>query len=408
MKVIDGGVTAPKGFLATGKHIGVKKVKKDLSLLYSQSPAVAAGSFTQNIVRAAPVVWNEEIVKKGGNVRGIAIVSGNANACTGAQGHIDNERMAAAYANALGVPTEEILCAATGVIGRDMPIELIESGIKGTTPELSPGREGAMLAAGGIITTDTFLKEFAVALNIAGTTVHIGAMAKGSGMIHPNMATVLAFLTTDMVISKELLQKALFKAVNETYNMISVDGAMSTNDMALLLANGQAGNPPIDEDSEFYEDFVNALIFINEKLATDIVKDGEGASKFITASVTGAADEKTARRIAKTVVTDNLVKTAMYGEDANWGRVVAAMGGAGVYFNPDGVTISFESEAGKLALMEEGRPNMFDENIAAEILHEREIIIGICLQDGQASAKAWGCDLNHEYVRINGEYRSRT
>lgn len=408
MKVIDGGVTAPKGFMATGRHIGIKRVKKDLSLLYSQSPAVVAGSFTQNIVRAAPVVWNEELVKHGGSVRGVVVVSGNANACTGEKGKQDNKRMAKAYAKALGVRPEEILTAATGVIGRDMPIALIESGIQETVKSLSPNREGARQAAGGIITTDTFIKEIAVELNIGGKPVRIGAMAKGSGMIHPNMATVLAFITTDMDIAKPLLQKALSKAVKETYNMISVDGAMSTNDMALLLANGEAKNPPVDEYSEFYDDFVKALLFINEKLATDIVKDGEGANKFITASVTGAAEEKYARRIAKAVVTDNLVKTAMYGEDANWGRVVAAMGGAGAPFDINGVSISMCSESGEIHMMEQGRPNQFDENEAAEILRQRDITIQIKLCDGTAEAKAWGCDMGHEYVRINGEYRSRT
>lgn len=408
MRVIDGGITAPKGFLATGNHIGIKKVKKDISLLYSETDAVAAGVFTQNVVRAAPVVWNEELVKQREPIRGIVTVSGNANACTGEQGKKDNEAMAEVYARELGVAKENILTAATGIIGLPMPMEIIKQGIVDTTKHLSTSREDATKAAFGIFTTDTFVKEMAVELEIAGTKVHIGAMAKGSGMVHPNMATVLSFITTDMVISQELLQKALQETVHQTYNMISVDGSVSTNDMALIMANGQAGNPEIEEQSEFYNAFKEALLFMNRKLAMDIVHDGEGASKFMEIVVHGAKNEEFARRLAKAVATDNLVKTALYGEDANWGRIVAAMGGCGAYFNLEGLNLSFESERGKILSMEKGRPLWFDENQAADILQEQDIRITISLQDGEGKATAWGCDLGHEYVRINGEYRSRT
>ncbi len=407
-QIIDGGVTAPLGFYATGKHIGLKKVKKDLSLLMSEVPAEAAGVFTQNIVKAAPVLWNKKLVSKGAKVRGIVTISGNANACTGERGVRDNEEMAQTYADCLGVDKEEILTAATGIIGLKMNMPLINEGIKGAWPALSRSREEAKNAAAGIITTDTFLKEIALKLKIAGRTVKIGAMAKGSGMIHPNMATVLAFITTDIHISQRLLQKALSYSVMNTYNMISVDGATSTNDMALIMANGMAQNGEIEEDSEFYEDFREALLYINQKLAMDVVHDGEGSGKFIEVKVKGARHEKDARLLAKSVVTNNLVKTAMFGEDANWGRIVAAMGSSGAIFDPSGVYISFESENGRISLMERGEPVLFDENMAAQILRKRDIAVHIALKDGDGEATAWGCDLGHEYVRINGEYRSRT
>lgn len=407
MKVIDGGVTAPKGFQAAGKHIGIKKVKKDISLLFSEKPAVAAGMFTKNMVRAAPVIWNEARLKGNCLIRGVITVSGNANACTGEKGLKDNEAMAEYYAEALQVTKNEILTAATGIIGLEMPMKTIQQGVKETTPLLARSREGARNAASGIITTDTFLKEMAVELNIAGKKVRIGAMAKGSGMVHPNMATVLAFITTDMVISQRLLQKALQEAVEETYNMISVDGAMSTNDMALLLANGMACNEEIDEYSEFYDDFKKALLFVNRKLAMDVVRDGEGASKFISFEVVGAKTREDARLLAKAVATNNLVKTAMYGEDANWGRIAAAMGASGAYFDPAGLGICFESEEGNIILMRHGQPTDFDEDKAAAILHHRDLTVLIELKDGVEAATAWGCDLGHEYVRINGEYRSR-
>lgn len=408
MNIIEGGITAPMGFKATGKHIGIKKVKKDIALLKSDVPAVAAGVFTRNIVRAAPVVWNEKIISSGKKVRGLVVISGNANACTGEQGIKDNEEMAETFAKCMGVETDEVLTAATGIIGLEMPMKIIKNGIPITYSEISNKREDAKNAAAGIITTDTFLKEIAVKLNIAGKTVKIGAMAKGSGMIHPNMATVLSFITTDIAISQELLQKALSYSVNETYNMISVDGATSTNDMAIIIANGMAENDEIDEKSEFYEDFKKALYFINEKFAKDIVHDGEGAGKFIEVKVVGAASENDAKLLAKSVVTNNLVKTAMYGEDANWGRVVAAMGSSGGNFEPDSVCIVFRSEKGSIELMKKGAPVKFDENKAAEILGEKDINIDISLYNGEFQATAWGCDLGHEYVRINGEYRSRT
>ncbi len=406
--IIDGGITAPKGFKATGRHIGIKKVKKDMSLIVSDVPAIAAGVYTKSLVKAAHILWDREITKNGGTVKGIVAISGNANACTGQKGIKDNQKMAEHFAKCLGVKKEEILTAATGIIGLDMPMDTILKGIDETYPYLSNKREDAINAASGIITTDTFIKEMALKLDICGKQVTIGGMAKGSGMIHPNMATVLSFITTDINISKELLQKALYESVKDTYNMISVDGATSTNDMALVIANKMAGNPEITEEDEFYEEFKNALCFMNEKFAKDVVHDGEGASKLMEVEITGAATENDARLLAKSIVNDILVKTALYGEDANWGRILAAMGGSGAYFDPQKLNISLESDGGKVSLMENGEPVKFNENKALAVLAEKDIFVKIQLFDGNYSAKSWGCDLGHEYVRINGEYRSRT
>ena len=408
MRVIDGGITAPQGFKATGRHIGIKKIKKDLALLSSDVAAEAAGVYTTSLVKAAPILWNKRLTDSGKKIKGLVCISGNANACTGNKGISDNETMAETFANCIGARKDEILTAATGIIGLDMPMDTIINGINDTYKNLSNKREEAKNAAAGIITTDTFIKEMAVQLNIGGKAVKIGAMCKGSGMIHPNMATVLSFITTDLKISQELLYKALLFSVKETYNMISVDGATSTNDMCLIMANGLAENDKITEEDEFYEEFKNALYFINEKFAKDIVHDGEGAGKFIEVNVKGAKSDHDARLLAKSIVTNNLVKTAMYGEDANWGRVVAAMGGSGGYFDPSKVDISFESEKGKVLLMKHGEPVYFDENEASNVLSERDITVQITLEDGLYTAKSWGCDLGHEYVRINGEYRSRT
>lgn len=407
MRVTDGSITAPKGFMACGKHIGIKKVKKDMAMLVSQKDAKAAGVYTTNTVKAAHILWDKEITSKKQPVRGIIAISGNANACTGVRGIRDNELMAEQMADLMGVDKRQILTAATGIIGLDMPMDTIIEGEKNLYGELSPRREAAKNAAAGIITTDTFLKEMAVELDIGGKTVLLGAMAKGSGMIHPNMATVLSFITTDINISHELLQKALSDSVKNTYNMISVDGATSTNDMALILANGMAQNEEITEENEFYEEFAKAVAFINEKFAKDIVHDGEGAGKFIEVNISGAQTEQDARILAKAIVNDNLVKTAMYGEDANWGRILAAMGASSGYFRPEKIRMTFSSENGEIVLMRNGEPEEFDEDKASEILRERDIFVSIELCDGSACATAWGCDLGHEYIRINGEYRSR-
>ena len=407
-RVIEGGITAPEGFKATGRHIGIKKIKKDIALLQSEVPAKAAGSYTKSLVKAAHIYWDKELTDSGKNIRGLVCISGNANACTGEKGILDNREMAKTFADEIGAKEDEILTAATGVIGLEMPMRTIKMGIKQTAKLLSNKREEAKNAAMGIITTDTFVKEIALQMTVADKQVRIGGMCKGSGMIHPNMATVLSFITTDLNISQKLLQKALNHSVRETYNMISVDGATSTNDMAIVLANGMAGNEEITEENEFFEEFKNALYFVNEKFAKDIVHDGEGSKKFLQVNISGARSEEDARLMAKAIVTNNLVKTAMFGEDANWGRVVAAMGASEGKFNPDKLDMYFESEKGKVLLMEKGRPVAFDENEAANILREKDIFIDIFLNDGDCEARSWGCDLGHEYIRINGEYRSRT
>jgi len=360
MRIIDGGITAAKGFLAAGAHIGIKKIKKDLSLLYSEKPAVAAGMFTQNIVRAAPVIRNEQMIKSGKEIKGLVTISGNANACTGEQGILDNQKMADVYAKMLQISPEEVLTAATGIIGKQMPIDIIEKGIQEITPHLKEDRQSAKEAAAGIITTDTFLKEVAVELELGGKTVTIGAMAKGSGMIHPNMATMLAFITSDVCIKRELLDEMLKQSIQTSYNMVSVDGDTSTNDTVIVLANGMAGNAEITEKNADYEAFQKALHFVNTKLAKDLVRDGEGATKFIEVNVTGAKTQQYAKTMAKSVVTSNLVKTAMYGQDANWGRVLCAMGYSGVKFDTKKVDIVYHSAKGSIDLMIKGDPIVFD------------------------------------------------
>ena len=403
---IKGGVAAPEGFSAAGGEAGIKKSGKDIALIYSEKDARVAAAFTTNIVKAASVTRNMEIVSKGGRARGIAVNSGNANACTGEEGLKANIEMAASFGDALGIDKDLVLTASTGVIGAPFPIDKIKKGIKDTAPLLSHSEEGGHTAALAIMTTDTFPKEFALKLDIGGKTVKIGAMAKGSGMIHPNMATMLAFITTDAAISSEMLSRALKASVPLTYNMVSVDGDTSTNDTVAVMANGMAGNPEITEENEDFKSFSNALNHINERLAKSLVRDGEGATKFIEASVTGAFNDIDAKTIAKSVITSNLFKAAMFGADANWGRVLCAMGYSGAVFNPEKVSIAFESAAGSIATMDNGTPVIFDEKLAKKILSEKEITVHIAMGDGVGSAKAWGCDLSYEYVRINGDYRS--
>ena len=402
------GITSPKGFLATGGHIGIKKnkTKNDLTLLISECPAVAAGVFTTNPVHAAPVAWGREIINKGNTVRGILINSGNANACTGQQGVLDNKAMAQTFGELLNVTAEEILVCSTGVIGVPLPMDVVIPGIKTTFPTLGRSVAHGENAAEGIMTTDSFSKTITVTITLSGKTVTISGIAKGSGMVHPNMATMLAFVTTDVSISAGMLQKALSDVTLDTFNMISVDGDTSTNDTLFALANGMAGNEVIEEENEDYIIFKNALYAVNKKLAMDIAKDGEGASKFLEAVVLGAKTKENARLIARSVISSMLVKAAMFGADANWGRVLCAMGYSGGAFDVANVDIEFQSNAGTISLMKKGAPIPFSEDDALKILNEKEIIIKMILKDGDASATAWGCDLTYDYVKINGEYRS--
>ncbi len=407
MNKTKSGITAPKGFSATGAHIGLKKKKKDLALIWSAVPATAAAVFTTNVVKAAPILWNQKVIEKQTNVQGIVINSGNANACTGKIGIVHAETMAQTFATCKGTKADEIFVASTGIIGLPLPIECLKEGIKTTYTELGDNDESGKAAAEAIMTTDLTSKEFSVSIEISGKTVTFGGMAKGSGMIHPNMATMLAFITTDACISGPILQKCLLKSVQQTYNMISVDGDTSTNDMVLVLANGLAENKPItDENSDDYKKFSAALNEVNTYLAKAIVNDGEGATKLLEVTVQGANNVEDAQKLSKSVISSNLVKAAFYGEDANWGRIIVALGYGGVPFDPNRVSINFASNAGQISLMNAGEPAVVDESNAAKILKERDIRVLIDLDSGNSSATAWGCDLSYEYVRINGSYRS--
>jgi len=406
IKIIKGSITSPNGFKATGKHTGLKKYKKDLAIIFSEVPANTAAVFTTNIVKAACVLWNQKIVKMQPGVQAIVVNSGNANACTGDEGITNNETMAEITAKSLGLKKEQVLVASTGVIGVSLPMDTIKTGIEMLCPELGNSDEDGKNAAESIMTTDTFSKEIAVEFEIQGKTVKIAGMAKGSGMIHPNMATMLAFLTTDINITTELLDKALKETVTDSYNMISVDGDTSTNDMVTILANGKAKNQLISEENEDYKVFREALNTVNTHLAQQIIKDGEGATKFLEAQIHGATTKDEARKLAKSIISSSLVKAAFFGEDANWGRIIAAMGYSGAYFDQTKVGISFSNNTGSIVVMQNGMPIKFDEDEALKILKEKDIKIIVNLQDGGAEATAWGCDLSYEYVKINGEYRT--
>lgn len=409
MKVIEGSVTAAKGFRAAGNAVGVKGAiteKKDLAIIVSDVPAVAAGAFTTNVVKATSVTRNMKIMEGKGKINAVVANSGNANACTGEEGIKSNEKMAQCLADILGVDSSTVLTASTGVIGAVFPIDTITKGIKATFPMLGYDRNNALMAAEAIMTTDTYSKEVAVEFDLGGKTVHLGGMAKGSGMICPNMATMLSFITTDAAISQELLNKALKEDIKSTYNMVSVDGDTSTNDTVVVLANGLAGNEEVVSEGKDYDTFKEALHYVNERLAKNLVRDGEGATKFMEVNVTGAATEADAKTMAKSVVKSSLFKAAVFGEDANWGRVLCATGYSGVKFDPQKVDIVFASNAGEILLMDNGTPIVFDEDKAKTILSEKEIQVNIKISEGNAKATAWGCDLSYEYVKINGDYRS--
>ena len=407
MKKTEGGVTAAKGFLAAGLAAGIKKGNtKDMAMVYSEIPCVAAGTFTTNVVKAAPVKWDQHIVYDQSVAQAIVCNSGVANACTGEEGYSYCRQTAEEAAGVLGIPTESVLVASTGVIGKQLPMEILKKGVKNLVPLLSPTREAGTLAAQSIMTTDTVSKEVAVELELGGKKVTIGGMCKGSGMIHPNMCTMLGFVTTDVAISKELLQKALSQVVADTYNMVSVDGDTSTNDTVLLLANGMAENPVITEENEDYKEFVKALLYVNTCLAKKIAADGEGASALFEVKVVGAATKEQAVTLSKSVITSNLTKAAIFGHDANWGRILCAMGYSGAKFDPEKVDLYFESAAGKLQIIENGVALDYSEEEATKILSDKEVTAIADIQMGEASATAWGCDLTYEYVKINADYRS--
>lgn len=406
MKVMNGGVTAAKGFQAAGIYAGIKKDKKDMSMIYSEVPCVAAGTFTTNIVKAAPVKWDMDVVYNYQNAQAVIANSGVANACTGEEGMGYCRDTADVAAELLQIDPKAVLVASTGVIGKQLPMEPIKEGIKKMVPLLSESIEAGTLAAESIMTTDTVKKEVAVTLEIGGKTVTIGGMCKGSGMIHPNMCTMLSFVTTDAAISKEMLQKALSADIKDTYNMVSVDGDTSTNDTVLLLANGMAGNPYISEENEDYKQFLAALNYVNTCLAKKIAGDGEGATALFEVRVIGAQTKEQAVTLSKSIVTSSLTKAAIFGHDANWGRILCAMGYSGADFDPEQVDLFFESAAGKLKIIENGVALDYSEEEATKILSEQEVTAIADIKMGGESATAWGCDLTFDYVKINADYRS--
>lgn len=404
---INGGVTAPKGFLASGLNAGIKnQTKKDMAMVFSSTPCAAAGVFTTNLVKAAPVKWDKEIVTTSPYVQAVVVNSGIANACTGAEGLGYCADTAAEAAAALNIPKTAVLVASTGVIGKQLPIDKIKSGVTALSKVLGSSREDANLAAEAIMTTDTKSKEVACTLELDGKQVTVAGMCKGSGMIHPNMCTMLCFVTTDAAISHELLQKALSEDVVDTFNMISVDGDTSTNDTVLVMANGQAENTPITKEGEDYKTFCEALHFIMLELSKKIAGDGEGCTCLFEATVIGAKDKNQARTIAKSVVCSSLTKAAVFGHDANWGRILCAMGYSGAQFDPEVVDIWLESKAGTIKIVENGIATDYSEETATKILSEEEVIAKMDIKEGNETATAFGCDLTYEYVKINGDYRS--
>ncbi|MDY4817662.1 MAG: bifunctional glutamate N-acetyltransferase/amino-acid acetyltransferase ArgJ, partial [Lachnospiraceae bacterium] len=402
---INGGVTAPKGFLASGLNAGIKnQTKKDMAMVFSSTPCAAAGVFTTNLVKAAPVKWDKEIVTTSPYVQAVVVNSGIANACTGAEGLGYCADTAAEAAAALNIPKTAVLVASTGVIGKQLPIDKIKSGVTALSKVLGSSREDAKLAAEAIMTTDTKSKEVACTLELGGKQVTVAGMCKGSGMIHPNMCTMLCFVTTDAAISHELLQKALSEDVVDTFNMISVDGDTSTNDTVLVMANGQAENTPITKEGEDYKTFCEALHFIMLELSKKIAGDGEGCTCLFEATVIGAKDKNQARTIAKSVVCSSLTKAAVFGHDANWGRILCAMGYSGAQFDPEVVDIWLESKAGTIKIVENGIATDYSEETATKILSEEEVIAKMDIKEGNETATAFGCDLTYEYVKINGDY----
>ena len=407
MKIIDGGVTAAKGFKAASTAAEIKyKGRTDMAMVFSEVPCVAAGTFTTNVVKAAPVRWDQDIVYNHPGARAVICNSGIANACTGEEGFGYCRETAKAASESLGIPEDSVLVASTGVIGMQLPIDRIANGVKAMAPKLEGSREAGLEAAKAIMTTDTEKKEAAVEIEIGGKTVTVGGMCKGSGMIHPNMCTMLSFVATDANISKEMLQKALSEVVPDTYNMVSVDGDTSTNDTVLLLANGLAGNPEITEENEDYKIFKEALFEVNKTQAMHIAGDGEGATALFEVTIQGAESKEQAVTLAKSVITSSLTKAAIFGHDANWGRILCAMGYSGAKFDPENVDLYFESAAGKLQIITKGVAVDYSEEEATKILSEPKVTATADIHMGEATATAWGCDLTYDYVKINADYRS--
>ena len=393
MEIITGGVTAAKGFWAAGVEAGIKyQNRKDMAMVYSKTPCRAAGVFTTNVVKAAPVLWDKEVVESEWEAQAIVVNSGIANACTGKLGYEYCRETAGAAADALEISPQSVLICSTGVIGMQLPMEKMTEGVR--------------MLAKAIMTTDTRNKQVAVKVTIGGKEVTIGGMCKGSGMIHPNMCTMLAFVTTDVNISKKLLQEALSADVQDTFNMVSVDGDTSTNDTLLVLANGQAGNHEITEKGADYDTFVEALHYVNETLAKKIAGDGEGATALFEVKVIHADNKEDAKTLAKSVITSSLTKAALFGHDANWGRILCALGYSGAKFDPEAIELYLESSAGKILIFKDGMAADYSEEEATRILSCSEVTALVDMKMGEAEATAWGCDLTYDYVKINADYRS--
>lgn len=407
MKQIQGGVTAAQGFEAAGTAANIKyKDRMDMALVYSSAPCRAAGTFTTNVVKAAPVLWDKNIVENSPYVQAVVVNAGVANACTGVQGMEYCKEEAWTAAAVLDIPDNAVLIGSTGVIGMQLPIERIKEGIKTLAEEKDSSIEAGTAASKAIMTTDTVNKEAAVEIELGGKIVTIGGMCKGSGMIHPNMCTMLAYITTDAAISKALLQEALSHSIIDSYNMVSVDGDTSTNDTCLLLANGLAGNDEITEKGEDYNKFCEALDFVNTCLAKKMARDGEGATALFETTIINAETKEEARILAKSVIGSSLCKAAIYGHDANFGRFLCALGYSGVIFDPQKLELYFESEAGRLLIYKDGMAADYSEEEATKILSEQEVTVLVDMKMGSECATAWGCDLTYDYVKINADYRS--
>lgn len=409
MKQIEGGVTSAKGFSAAGVFAGIKaghSEKKDMAMVYSRVPCRAAGTFTSNVVKAAPVKHDMDVVENSPYVQAVVVNSGVANACTGGEGRKNCSVLAEETAKALNIPANAVIIGSTGVIGAQLPMDKMVKGIDMLAKKLGDTQEHGTDAAEAIMTTDTMSKQAAFEVEIGGKTVTVGGMCKGSGMIHPNMCTMLAFVTTDVNISKEMLNEMVKENVKDTFNMISVDGDTSTNDTMIVMANGMAENPEITEKNEDYRKFSQALLAMNTYLAKKMAGDGEGATALFEVKVMGADTKENAVTLAKSVVTSSLVKCAVCGHDANWGRILCALGYSGVQFDPEKIDLFFESRQGKLQITRNSVSTGYSEDEATRILSEDEITAVIDMKMGDKEATAWGCDLTHEYVSINADYRS--
>ncbi len=407
MKQIEGGVTAAKGFQAAGVEAAIKyQNRKDMALVYSTVPCKVAGTFTTNVVKAAPVLWDKNIVEESAFAQAVVVNSGVANACTGKQGMDTCKAEAECAGKLLGIPADSVLVASTGVIGMQLPLDRICAGIEKLVAAKADSLEAGLDAAKAIMTTDTVHKQIAIEVEIGGKTVTMGGMCKGSGMIHPNMCTMLGFVTTDANISKEMLQKAVSADVVDSFNMISVDGDTSTNDTLLVMANGLAENAEITAEGEDYETFCAALHEITTFLAKKMAGDGEGATALFETKVVGADTKENARTLAKSVICSSLTKAAIFGHDANWGRILCALGYSGVKFDPENVDLYFQSASGKMQIFGNGVACDYSEEEATKILSDPEVTALVDMHMGDAEATAWGCDLSYDYVKINADYRS--